>query len=360
MGCLASTGPKSAEDETVQQELNGAKEQERSVKKLLLLGAGGSGKSTLFKQLQNIHGGGFSPLDRKSFRSQIYEQIIESMKAMITRTEEFVEEQIPNPNDCRIYQIKEENGSAADYIQATRNNQNMTADVVKHLKTLWDDPAIKAVFEVRNRICVPDSTSYFLDHIDRITSDDYIPNEKDLLLVRYRTTGMAEKQYLIDKTYFKICDVGGQRSERRKWIHFFDSVTAVVFVAALSSYDEVTFEDESINSMQESLEIFGEHVNSHWFENTAFILFLNKNDLFEVKITKVPITVCFKEYKGPQEYQLSLNYIREQFEKLNKIPDERQIYTHVTCATDVSNIQRVFNDVQHIVINWSLQKTGLI
>jgi len=283
MGCISSTANKSPEDEVVQQELNGAKEQDKSVKKLLLLGAGGSGKSTLFKQLQNIHGGGFAPRDRTSFRSQIYEQIIESMKLMVTRAEEFVEEQIPSAQECAIYQLKEENQSAADYILATRNNQEMTVDIVKNLRILWNDPSIKAIFEVRNRICVPDSTSYFLDNVDRVTAKDYIPNEQDLLLVRYRTTGMAEKQYVIDNTNFKICDVGGQRNERRKWIHFFDSVTAVIFVAASSCYDEVTFEDENVNSMRESLEIFGEHVNSHWFENTAFILFLNKNDIFEKK-----------------------------------------------------------------------------
>jgi hypothetical protein len=32
---------------------------------------------------------------------------------------------------------------------------------------------------------------------------------------------------------------GGQRNERRKWIHCFENVTAVIFVAALSEYDQV-------------------------------------------------------------------------------------------------------------------------
>ena len=85
------------------------------------------------------------------------------------------------------------------------------------------------------------------------------------MLVRYRTTGMTEQSFKIDGTFFKICDVGGQRNERRKWIHFFDSVTAVIFVSSLSAYDETIFEDENANAMDESLTVFDETVNMNWF-----------------------------------------------------------------------------------------------
>jgi len=91
MGC-APSAPRDELDEDVQKDLTSAKDVDRAVKKLLLLGAGGSGKSTLFKQLQNIHGGGFAERDRKTFRHQIYEQIIEAMKVMIIKAEEYVEE----------------------------------------------------------------------------------------------------------------------------------------------------------------------------------------------------------------------------------------------------------------------------
>lgn len=40
-----------------------------------------------------------------------------------------------------------------------------------------------------------------------------------------------------------MLDVGGQRSERRKWIHCFDGVTVVLFCASLSEYDQVLRED---------------------------------------------------------------------------------------------------------------------
>lgn len=84
-------------------------------------------------------------------------------------------------------------------------------------------------------------------------------------------------------------DVGGQRNERRKWIHCFDHVTALVFVASLSEYDQVLFEDADKNRLDEALDLFKQIVNSKWFKNTAIILFLNKKDLFEMKLAKVPM-----------------------------------------------------------------------
>ena len=53
-------------------------------------------------------------------------------------------------------------------------------------------------------------------------------------------------------------DVGGQRNERRKWIHCFEDVTAVIFVAAISEYDQKLFEDGATNRMVEALELFEE------------------------------------------------------------------------------------------------------
>lgn len=99
---------------------------------------------------------------------------------------------------------------------------------------------------------------------------------------------MLEKNFVIKDHKFKICDVGGQRSERRKWMNFFSNVTSVIFVVSLSCYDELTFEEET-NAMTTSIEVFDEQVNGEWFKDTPFILFLNKSDLFYQKIETVPI-----------------------------------------------------------------------
>lgn len=52
--------------------------------------------------------------------------------------------------------------------------------------------------------------------------------------------------YLLE--YWLTCrlfDVGGQRSERKKWIHCFEDVTAIIFCVAMSEYDQVLHEDET-------------------------------------------------------------------------------------------------------------------
>jgi hypothetical protein len=95
-----------------------------------------------------------------------------------------------------------------------------------------------------------------------------------------------------------LVDVGGQRSERKKWIHCFQDVTAVVFCVAMSEYDLKLYEDETVNRMDESLKLFDEICNSKWFTDVAIILFLNKSDIFREKIKKIDLSVCFADYKG--------------------------------------------------------------
>ena len=93
---------------------------------------------------------------------------------------------------------------------------------------------------------------------------------------RVRTSGIVEEKYMIDGVNFRMYDVGGQRNERKKWIHCFDEVTAVIFVAAMNEYDQVLYEDATQNRMNEAVILFDEICNSQFFTRTSMILFLNK------------------------------------------------------------------------------------
>ena len=70
---------------------------------------------------------------------------------------------------------------------------------------------------------------------------------------RVKTTGIIETQFTYKGLHFKMFDVGGQRDERRKWIQCFNDVTAIIFVAASSSYNMVLREDNTQNRLREAL-----------------------------------------------------------------------------------------------------------
>ncbi|XP_016367675.1 guanine nucleotide-binding protein G(i) subunit alpha-2-like, partial [Sinocyclocheilus rhinocerous] len=158
---------------------------------------------------------------------------------------------------------------------------------------------------------------------------------------------------------FRMFDVGGQRSERKKWIHCFEGVTAIIFCVALSAYDLVLAEDEEMNRMHESMKLFDSICNNKWFTETSIILFLNKKDLFEEKITRSPLTICFPEYSGANKYDEAASYIQTKFEELNKKKNTKEIYTHFTCATDTKNVQFVFDAVTDVIIKNNLKDCGL-
>jgi len=187
--------------------------------------------------------------------------------------------------------------------------------------------------------------------VDRIAESSFIPNDNDILLVRYRTTGVIEQKFEMKNNMFHVFDVGGQKSERKKWIHCFDMVTAVIFVASLSCYDEVMFEDEENNSMVDSIDLFGSICHEESFKETAMILFLNKKDLFAEKIKTIPITECpyFQNYNGgASDYDQTTGFIKGVFEE--KDTTSKQIFTHLTCAVDKNQVEKVFNDIQTVII----------
>ena len=88
------------------------------------------------------------------------------------------------------------------------------------------------------------SDSYFTD-INRLFAKDYFPTDQDILRARLRTTGITETVFDTGNLTYKMFDVGGQRSERKKWIHVFDNVQVVLFLVAISGFDHVLMEDKN-------------------------------------------------------------------------------------------------------------------
>jgi len=368
MGCVPSQPQERVVDvkaETRSQDMDREFEKEADVAmkvlKLLLLGTGESGKSTIFKQMQILYSQeGFNDNEKAAYRAVARKNVIESLHTLI--------------NGCAKFGLQIREGPALEAAKHVMKLDPLSrdfwsADVVDDVHLLWGkdgnaDPAIKATFQQRSRLQLPDGAIYLFDNIDRIGHVDYTPTAEDILRVRQRTSGIMEREFKIHGVDFKFLDVGGQRNERRKWIHCFEDVTAVMYLAAISEYDQLLYEDEKANRMLESIKVFGDICNNQFFHNVSMILFLNKIDLFHEKIDKVPLTFCFPEFKaeqqpGTDEYENECkNYIRSKFVDVRKRKD-KDIYVHFTQATDTQNVEQVFDDCRKIILKENLRRLGL-
>ena len=205
--------------------------------KLLLLGAGESGKSTIFKQMKVIYGKTYTDAERKESTSIVYLNIIQTIKYLC--------------NQVHIFELDGRIVAKASFAIVESLDESSDVDVATGdaIEEVWLDAAIQEVWSRRSEFQVIESIKYYFERINIIKMPDYLPTQDDILHSRVRTSGIVTEQYEIESVDYEMYDVGGQKNERKKWIHCFDNVTAVVFVAAISEYDQKLFEDQSVNRM---------------------------------------------------------------------------------------------------------------
>jgi len=349
MGCGFSSDNKddAAKNKIINKQLAEDKRKLENEAKLLLLGAGESGKSTVAKQMKIIHLSGFSEEERNSYKSIIFNNTISSMRVLCQACQDL---HIAVNPDCE--EAQQRMLSNDEFL----NGGELTPTLAADIKQLWADPGIKKAFSRSSAFQLNDSAGYYFDRLDKLVRPDYIPDEQDVLRSRAKTTGIIETEFDVDKMHFRMVDVGGQRSERKKWMHCFQDVTAVIFCVALSEYDLKLYEDDQTNRMHESLKLFKEICNNKWFTHTSMILFLNKKDLFEEKIKRgIELSECFPEYTGG-DWTVAAKYIEQQFLMQNDQP-QKLIFPHITCATDTENMRFVFDCVKDTILRRVLEDT---
>nr|XP_055234578.1 guanine nucleotide-binding protein subunit alpha-11 [Gorilla gorilla gorilla] len=353
MACCLSDEVKESKriNAEIEKQLRRDKRDARRELKLLLLGTGESGKSTFIKQMRIIHGAGYSEEDKRGFTKLVYQNIFTAMQAMIRAME-----------TLKILYKYEQNKANALLIREVDVEKVTTFEhqYVSAIKTLWEDPGIQECYDRTREYQLSDSAKYYLTDVDRIATLGYLPTQQDVLRVRVPTTGIIEYPFDLENIIFRMVDVGGQRSERRKWIHCFENVTSIMFLVALSEYDQVLVESDNENRMEESKALFRTIITYPRFQNSSVILFLNKKDLLEDKILYSHLVDYFPEFDGPQrDAQAAREFILKMFVDLNPNSD-KIIYSHFTCATDTGNIRFVFAAVKDTILQLNLKEYNLV
>ncbi|PNY23627.1 Guanine nucleotide-binding protein alpha-2 subunit [Tolypocladium capitatum] len=348
--------------------------------KLLLLGAGESGKSTILKQMKLIYSQGFNKHERLEWKPVIFTNIVHSFRTIHEVMTE-LNYHFDNPeNERGAWSVRRRaaprtlrqtdpalTDSSVRLAQKHMSHilvdnevsleEKLPQDYFEPIKALWQDGGVKAAMSKGNEYALHDNLAYFIDDMDRLWADGYVPSNQDLLRSRLRTTGITESEFDLGQLTYRMFDVGGQRSERKKWIHCFENVNCLLFLVAISGYDQCLVEDKDGNQMNEALMLWESIANSHWFAKSSMIIFLNKMDLFREKLPHSPITrYGFTDYHGPEgDYRSASKYFLDKFIALSRNP-EKEIYGHFTNATDTNLLKITMGCVQDMIIQRNLKQ----
>mmetsp|Transcript_767 Transcript_767/g.748 ORF Transcript_767/g.748 Transcript_767/m.748 type:complete len:441 (+) Transcript_767:264-1586(+) len=360
--------------------------------KVLLLGSGESGKSTIVKQMKILHQNGYTTEELYEYKPFVYKNVLECIKSVINAIIDLEPDLIHKENeageiemignntvgsDNQEDRVQQYNGASKegnrkhvldydmlnevlDYEININVDENFNPDIADKIIRIYKTPEVQKFIKYQQgKFYLIDSTNYFLNDLERIAKVGYCPSVDDILRTRKKTSGIFDFKFQMSGGLnIHMFDVGGQRSERKKWIHCFDNVTSIIFCVALSEYDQVLLEENSQNRLEESLILFDSVVNSRWFARTSIVLFLNKIDVFAEKLPYSPLENHFPDYTGGNNINKAAKYILWRFNQVNR--SGLSIYPHVTQATDTSNIQLVFAAIKETILENSLKDSGLL
>lgn len=323
----------------------------RRLVKILLLGAGESGKSTFLKQMRIINGQEFDQKALLDFRDTIYENVLKGMRVLVDARDKLgITWQSCENEKQGMLVMSWEGRVGASGVEPIEFQLYVMA-----LSALWADAGIQEAYTRRSEFQLSESVKYFLDNLDRIGQLNYIPSKQDILFARKATKGIVEHDFVIKKIPFKMVDVGGQRSQRQKWFQCFDGITSILFMVSSSEYDQVLMEDRRTNRLVESMNIFETIVNNKLFLNVSIILFLNKTDLLVDKIRTVDIRKNFPEFRGdPRRLEDVQAFLVQSFSRKRRNRG-KPLFHHFTTAVDTENIRFVFHAVKDTILQENLK-----
>ncbi|KAJ6506852.1 guanine nucleotide binding protein, alpha subunit [Mycena sanguinolenta] len=374
------TDREKAQHRQAEKAMKDAKAKMESQVKVLLLGSGDSGKSTILKQMRLIHRVPFSPAEIESYRQLVFENLVRGLRYLLDAMEdmglELPEAYDPPPEGegeggNGEGEGKEEEGTLkgdvemVEHAQDLKDGEPFPMRYFAPLTRLWKQDVVRTAWARGNEAAVPENLHYFFSDLPRLFDAAYVPTEQDIVRTRARTIGITETTFALRGMEMLMVDVGGQKSERRKWIHCFQDVTSILFLVSLSGYDQCLVEDRDANQMQDAMTIWDSICHSQWFKQTSIILFLNKDDLFEKKIGTSDIKSFFPDFDGePGSAHAGREYFKKRFGRLAQKAGrakEREIYIHITTATDTELLRVIMTAVEGaIVMRGNLTDAGLI
>uniref|UniRef100_A0A2N9JC99 Extra-large guanine nucleotide-binding protein 1 n=1 Tax=Fagus sylvatica TaxID=28930 RepID=A0A2N9JC99_FAGSY len=314
--------------------------EQRTLQKILLVGCNGSGTSTIFKQANILYKTvPFSEEEQETIKLKIQSNVYGYLGILLEGRERFEEEilielkkkhtcsvidpsgKTDNSDEKTIYSIGPRQKAFSDWLLKTMVSGNLeaifpaaTREYAPLVEELWNDSAIQATYNRRSELeMLPTVASYFLERAVNILRTDYEPSNLDILYAEGVTSsnGLACVDFSFSQSAPEDnVDVADQHDsflryqlirvharglgENCKWLEMFEDVGMVIFCVSLSDYDQFSVDGNGsiTNKMMQSKKFFESIVTHPTFDQMDFLLILNKFDLFEEKIERVPLGQC--------------------------------------------------------------------
>lgn len=327
--------------ESVSKILKEAKKKKDETTRILVLGTGGSGKSTIIKQIYYSQNRlQMSLEEEEEIRRLLIFNYVSSTRRLL-RLAKDLGYTFKRVHRSYVRFLNKQNSLKIDFKQAQ----------VKNAQDLWQDENIQRAYSESKS--PQNTTRVDLVNIEYLTKNlrRFVMRAEltldDVLRARQRTTGIHETEVKIQNRNLALLDVGGQKTERRKWFHIFqDSVDACIFVAALDAFLYPAEDPVYWNAMDESISVWKKLLLSNSFnDNTALIVFLNKKDLLRTPSALTKFALAYKRvFQGTEiNYSVAAEFIKEQY--VNSETEAlagRKLYTHYTMALDKEDLNFIF------------------
>eukprot|EP01080_Neovahlkampfia_damariscottae_P006253 gene6253-10261_t len=314
-------GSKSSVDDTGETHLN---------IKAIFFGTGDSGKTTIVNHLKLLDSDEIMEKEIDIYKQRIYENVI----SITFETFEYFSEKklISNPENI------EQGDTFFDLLKSKPDSLFTKTEIPDFIFSFWKEPEVyKYLDEIIKQshlsynqenlvkkflslesdfgefkkhreniikqntdlqIKTKDSTKYVqlktIPNISDFFIDSFIISSQDVLSTRGKTTGLVQSSITTIKDGLEIIltmyDVGSQRNERKKWINCLqEQLDIFVFCVSLSEYDQLCYEDDETNRLEESLHLLEELIDpGRGYDKyiTDLTIVFTKFDIFQKKIKK--------------------------------------------------------------------------